>query len=384
MTIGCARDIAESGESKRGGEVAHAVMLCTPTPLPRATVCMRETPLFTAHAAVGDVYRPLESAKESVGAFKVKYGDAAWKERAVRVDRNLILAHTCANPVSRAYYKLIEIIRTCAIRVQTRSLHICEAPGGFAQAVGDETDAKEVIVMSRKCGGAPHFAPSILRANNVSVLSDLPHASDLTYKQVRDEVVRLARGSELVTADGAIDNDAQPEAAEAMTATLILHEIETAMRAQTQGGTFVLKVFGLALQLTRECIAILTTCYETVSIVKPFTSRAVNDERYIVCQNFRAPAALPYIADNVGLYIESIATVDDEWMRNLQDVVHGMRVAQCEAIHAALTCTLRDTSAPTRPHRPARRGQRGGRGSPYPRGRGRMPSRASTPGSTTR
>ena len=359
-------------------------MLCTPIPLPRATVCMRDTPVMVAHATVGEVDPMLETAKERVGVFKIRHGEAAWKERAARVDRPVHLADTTTTPVSRAYFKLVEILRTCAIRVSNRSLHICEAPGGFAQAVMGDTSCKDIIVMSRKCGGAAHFAPAIMRDARVCVLNDLPCASDLLHKAVRDEVVRSAAGSDLVTADGAIDNDAQPEIAEAMTASLIFHQIDTAIRAQKTGGSFVLKVFGMALQLTRECIAILTTCYETVSIVKPFTSRAVNDERYIVCQNFIAPPELPRISDENGLYIESIARVNDDWLQHLQKVIHDMRLVQRQAIHAALTCTFRDESAASRPHRPRRPGQTQGRGGPYSRGRGRPQTRESSPGNTTK
>jgi 23S rRNA U2552 (ribose-2'-O)-methylase RlmE/FtsJ len=45
------------------------------------------------------------------------------------------MSNVVQDPVSRAYFKMIEIIRTNVIKPPTESLHLCEAPGGFAQAV---------------------------------------------------------------------------------------------------------------------------------------------------------------------------------------------------------------------------------------------------------
>lgn len=375
---------AERAANQKKGAIKMIKMLCTPIVLGKAKVSMRERPILMEHPSTGNVDSQLEQAKERVGVFKIKRGDAAWKERVEKVDRMVNMRTLTTAPVSRAYFKLVEILRTCAIRVSGRSLHLCEAPGGFVQAVIDETNCNDIRAMSRRCGGAAYFSLLISRADRVHILDDLPHSSDLMCKDVRDEVVERSLDSDLITADGAFDNDARPEVAEAMTATLILHEIDTATRAQKKGGTFVLKIFGLALNLTRECIAILTTCYETVSIVKPFTSRIVNDERYIVCQNFTAPPQLPTIPDQFGLYIDSIATVDEEWMQSLQQVIHDMRIVQRQAIHSALTCTLRDDTASRRPFPPRRSGQKGGRGTPYQRGRGRLPNRESQLNNTTR
>ena len=48
------------------------------------------------------------------------------------------MSNVVQDPVSRAYFKMIEIIRTNVIKPPTESLHLCEAPGGFAQAVLSE------------------------------------------------------------------------------------------------------------------------------------------------------------------------------------------------------------------------------------------------------
>ena len=64
--------------------------------------------------------------------YKLRHGEDAWKRAVQSVARHTELAKTVERPISRAYFKLIEIARTTAIVAPRTSLHLCEAPGGFA------------------------------------------------------------------------------------------------------------------------------------------------------------------------------------------------------------------------------------------------------------
>lgn len=345
-------------------------MLCVPWVLERAEVCM-STPLFatcstTSHEGTDTA---LECAKEDVGVFRIKHGDAKWREHADAVDTVVGLPRTITKPVSRAYFKLIEILRTCTIPAPRTSLHICEAPGGFVQAVLHEFASTTMAhVMSLRANGAPLISSTILHSDRVNCL-DLQDSSNLLEARVRDQVVEEVRGADLVTADGAVDNDAQPQLAENATAMLIACEIETALRIQNMGGTFVLKIFSFSRPITKQLVAILTRCYETVSIVKPFTSRAVNDERYIVCQGFngnaqfRAPSEL---LTSEAAYLESVATVNDKWMTEADQISRQLVRTQRDALRSALTYT---SSRGASSRRTTSRAGRGGR----MRGRGNHP-----------
>ena len=270
----------------------------------------------------------------------------------------------------------------CALNPTARTLHLCYAPGGFAQAVCVLCPSdKEILVTSRRDEGAPLFAASLMRDERVSEL-DLPHSSNIQISAVRDAICKTVRNCCLITADGAVDNEAQPELTEAVTARLLFHEIMTALRAQTAGGDFVLKVFGISLQITRELIAVLAACYQNTSIVKPFTSRAINDERYIVCQGFLPERAAPFLAlegDYDGTttsapYLTSIGLhIDPSWLEDLDKLVYLMNQRQYRSIETVLS--LKDTSPDDAGKGRGSRGglsQKRGRGGPRPyRGRER-------------
>ena len=349
-------------------------MLCVPWELPPSELSLLDECLFVAAPLAPARHERLEAAKDRVGVFKAKYGDARWKEHVATVDPCISLAGTVPRPISRAYYKLVEIIRTSAIKPPTSSLHLCEAPGGFAQAVLSEfPTTRSASFMSRLEEGLPYFSPCLLHDNRANRLQ-LECNGDILQARVRDQIANANETYELVTGDGATDNDSQPELAESSTAAIVACEIEVAIRTQAEGGTFVVKIFGLARPITRQLVAILTRCYKSVSILKPCTSRSVNDERYVVCQgfcrakspNFRLPTQW-----NPGLFLEGVAEISDAWIAELDTIADQMAASQLFAIEKALRCTSSGVTS-SRRFRGGRghRAQTGGPAHPY-RGGGR-------------
>ena len=64
------------------------------------------------------------------------------------------------------------------------------------------------------------------------------------------------------------------------------------MQMQKKGGTFILKVFDLFLKPSVQLLYLLSCCYEQVYIIKPYTSRAANSEKYIICKGFKLECSL--------------------------------------------------------------------------------------------
>lgn len=326
-------------------------MYCTPIVLNTPKTLVRKGDVeFSQHPPM-NVHRHvnLEIAKQRVGDFRIKSGDAIWKSRVSCVDRHVSfpdLKNT--KPPSRAYYKLVEILRTCAIDPSGKTLHLCDAPGGFTQAVLDTCpDVTQVFVTSIRQDGAPLFTKSLFDNSRVEQLH-LPHSSNLLHAAVREQIQKEVSGCSLITADGAVDNERQPELSEAVSAHLMWCEIATALATQAEGGTFVLKIFSATLDITRECIAALSWCYSSVSVVKPFTSRVTNDERYIVCQGFCAAKASLFtavkLADTPSMrpFLTSLGLeIDSSWLTELDGVVHALNQQQMRAIDTALA--LKDT-----------------------------------------
>ena len=69
-------------------------------------------------------------------------------------------------------------------------------------------------------------------------------------------------------------------------ADLLMGQIFYALVMQKKGGSFVLKIFDSFMEHTLDLLYILSSFYETVYIVKPYTSRYANSEKYVVCKNF--------------------------------------------------------------------------------------------------
>jgi len=72
-----------------------------------------------------------------------------------------------------------------------------------------------------------------------------------------------------------------------MAIQLIICEVFYALMMQKQGGTFILKIFDVFHKPTVDILYLLCYYYTNVSIMKPYTSRVANSEKYLVCQGFR-------------------------------------------------------------------------------------------------
>ena len=56
---------------------------------------------------------------------------------------------------------------------------------------------------------------------------------------------------------------------------------------QKLGGHFVLKIFDIFEDCTIDILYLLNTFYEKVIVMKPYTSRYANSEKYIICKYFK-------------------------------------------------------------------------------------------------
>ena len=92
---------------------------------------------------------------------------------------------------------------------------------------------------------------------------------------------------DIVTADGGFDFSVDFNHQETMATQLILCEVFYALAIQKRGGSFILKIFDVFHKATVDILYILSYYYHQVSIIKPYTSRIANSEKYVVCQGFK-------------------------------------------------------------------------------------------------
>jgi 23S rRNA U2552 (ribose-2'-O)-methylase RlmE/FtsJ len=92
---------------------------------------------------------------------------------------------------------------------------------------------------------------------------------------------------DFITGDGGFDFSVNYNEQETQATRLILTQIAYAIGMQKKGGCFILKVFDLFTEPSLDFLYLLSSFYKNVSIIKPYTSRLANSEKYIVCQNFK-------------------------------------------------------------------------------------------------
>ena len=204
-------------------------------------------------------------------------------------------------PLSRSFFKMIEIINTFNLvkdfpTTSINSYHLAEGPGGFIEAISyirmnrrdnyygmtlvDETNSS--IPGWRK---SKHF---INRNPNVIIEKGYDGKGDLTnLDNLLDCHTRHNSSMDIITADGGFDFSSDFNNQESSSLSLIICQVAFAISMQKKGGHFVIKVFDTFKRASIDLIYILSFLYEEVYFIKPNTSRYTNSEKYIVCKYFR-------------------------------------------------------------------------------------------------
>jgi 23S rRNA U2552 (ribose-2'-O)-methylase RlmE/FtsJ len=206
-------------------------------------------------------------------------------------------------PLSRSYYKLIEIINTLTITLPNepiKSFHLAEGPGGFIEALiyyrklnlNNENDIYNgITLIDDKNENIPGWKKSrdFLEVNkNVYIIKGADNTGNiLNIKNFNYCYSRNKNSIDFITADGGFDYSSNFNKQEILSINLILAQVIYAIALQKQGGTFILKVFDIFTQATIDILYMLSSLYEKCYIIKPNTSRNANSEKYIVCKLFK-------------------------------------------------------------------------------------------------
>lgn len=212
---------------------------------------------------------------------------------------NFKLSISKIKPISRAFFKLIEIYNDHNIFVSDapiKSFHLAEGPGGFVEATTylrdnsrdtyygmtliDENDTN--IPGWRKADFLMKKYPNINIEYGADGVGNLYNHKNLEYCK------NLYRNSmDIITADGGLDFSTDFNNQEETAFKLIFSQVMYALTMQKYNGHFILKMFDTFDSASIDIIYLLSCFYETVYINKPNTSRYANSEKYIVCKKFK-------------------------------------------------------------------------------------------------
>ena len=202
-------------------------------------------------------------------------------------------------PLSRSFFKMIEIIQTFKMQFRgpIRSFHLAEGPGGFIEAICKTRSNKDDIYIGmtllddrKNDATVPAWKKSdgFLKANpNVFLENGLDGTGNiLSFDNFECIISKYPEKMDLITADGGFDFSMDFNQQEIFIGKLLFAQMAFAICLQKYRGKFVLKIFDCFMQHTVDILYILSSFYEKVYIMKPNTSRYANSERYIVCVGF--------------------------------------------------------------------------------------------------
>ena len=199
-------------------------------------------------------------------------------------------------PISRSYFKLLEIIYEFNLFSENKSFScIAEGPGGFIQCIHDVFNKKQLnindingITLISDDKKIPYWNVNILknRKNNIQYGKDKTGDIYKLYNSL-DYIKSHKQKCYLVTSDGGFDFSDNYNEQENNCVKLLFCEIFIALNVQEINGTFVIKVFDLLNLKTIQLLYILYLHYDEIYFYKPDTSRLSNSEKYIVCKGFK-------------------------------------------------------------------------------------------------
>ena len=278
----------------------------------RAPVCTSDT--RRSRRTVSSSIDALRSVKQDAACVIESVGYETWQS-IVQVKT---LPREKTPVASRAFYKMQEIALTCALTFPKTSVHLCEAPGGFVQAMQHISDPSwKWIAISRADGPKPRLQCLPMRRGSFveANILDVDHCQSLLGY----------RSSCIVTADGATEMNHDHLEEEHF--SLLDAQTRVALYTLRKGGTLIIKFFEGGEPCTQMWVAQLCSMFENVSIIKPKSSRPTNSELYLVARD--------YLAHQTWQNVNTIETAAD-WLCDLEAVIDELAKNQIKALRTAI------------------------------------------------
>jgi len=195
-------------------------------------------------------------------------------------------------PLSRSYFKMIEMWDVLGLSA-ARTAHSAEGPGGFLEAIQDRSP-KKIPMTAMTLKSTERTVPGWRKSNaflqthpQIHITYGADGTGNLYNLANQDAFAVSARPADIYTADGGFDFSADFNGQENTVHRLLIAEALAGLTTLRAGGTMILKLFDTKNRATLELMWMLATCFERTGLIKPYTSRPANSERYWVGSGFR-------------------------------------------------------------------------------------------------
>ena len=248
-------------------------------------------------------------------------------------------------PVSRSFYKMIEICNIFNLLERHKltsleSFHIAEGPGGFIDALcylrSNDDDRYYGMTLINNDPNVPGWKKNRNLLQNKKII--LEYGKDNTGNILNKENLEYCYEKynnkfDLVTADGGFDFSCDFNLQENMASNLIFAEVCFAIATQKINGCFILKIFDIFSKITVDILRFLCFFYEKIYVIKPFSSRLANSEKYVICLNFKKVnnfgKIINKIIENYSLLNDSMLT---SFLKNNETLYFINKVEEINAI----------------------------------------------------
>jgi 23S rRNA U2552 (ribose-2'-O)-methylase RlmE/FtsJ len=203
-------------------------------------------------------------------------------------------------PVSRAYFKFVEIVNIFNIipdnRFTISTFHLCEGPGGFIEAIchlrNNHNDTFNGMTLIGVDDNIPGWKKNTrLLKNNPKIHLEYGHDNTgdiINYKNYLHTVNKFKNSMTIITGDGGFDFSSNFNNQESMSSKLILAQILYAISMQSYKGHFILKIFDIFFKSTIQLIYKCHTIVYTFSNHKQVAWQIPKNILYVNILNLRA------------------------------------------------------------------------------------------------
>ena len=210
-------------------------------------------------------------------------------------------------PISRSYFKLWEIIHDFEYLINFndnnsfKSTHIAEGPGGFIECIYkyitshfEKNMFSNVKIFGLTLLSDNNNIPNwkikknIINTFNIELNNkDQCDGNLYSLSNINIFLKNIGENScNLITCDGGFDFSCNYNEQEDNFIFFFISEIYMILNLLKKGGNSIIKIYDIYSKNSIKLIYILSLFFNNIYILKPFTSRPANSEKYILCNDY--------------------------------------------------------------------------------------------------
>jgi hypothetical protein len=212
-------------------------------------------------------------------------------------------------PISRSYFKLWEILHDFKYLLNIdnndgtlfKTAHIAEGPGGFIECIYKYICSyyKDNIFNKIKIYGLTLLSDDInipnwkikknnIKSFNIELNRRYQGNGDLyDIENINNFINNIGyKSCNFITGDGGFDFSYNYNEQEENFIFFFISEIYLILNLLKKEGNCIIKIYDIYSKNSIKLIYILTLFFNDIYILKPFTSRPANSEKYILCNNY--------------------------------------------------------------------------------------------------